>query len=273
MHKTVTKPAGWSLVRLCVGAASAFLAAVYAPTCWPDEPDSTDYGISYQTDIGEQRMIALSDGASIVLDTQSVVRVVMLADARKVYLDEGQAAIRVGSGSVLPLSVHVDRLMLQATKANFGVRRKPEQTIVSVIEGTVKVTPLAVGENVASRIRVRAGMRIAVATSGEISSRSSVAAVLMSAWQQQRLVFRRDTLIDIAAEFNRYNRTPKLRVEGELLQARRCGGVFNAKDPEVFVQYLATDPRIEFDRSEPGFITIRLRDADVGLAATLRARR
>lgn len=97
------------------------------------------------------------------------------------------------------------------------MRRKPEQTIVSVIEGEVKVTPLAVVANAASRIRVRAGTRIAVAASGEISSRSSVAAVLMSAWQQQpyrhanKLPFQVErTILAIKREFSSWG-APKIR--------------------------------------------------------------
>jgi transmembrane sensor len=60
----------------------------------------------------------------------------------------------------------------------------------------------------------------------------------VTAWRRRRLVFRKDTLAYIAAEFNRYNRTPKIRVEGETLRLRRFNGVFDADNPLPLLQFL-----------------------------------
>jgi hypothetical protein len=53
----------------------------------------------------------------------------------------------------------------------------------------------------------------------------------------------------IAVEFNRYNREPQIRIEGEALQARQFNGVFDADDPESLVRFLESSDGIAVDRS------------------------
>jgi transmembrane sensor len=90
--------------------------------------------------------------------------------------------------------------------------------------------------------------------------RASISSQEASAWQQRRLVFRKHTLAEIAAEFNRYNRSPQIRVEGDALRERRFSGVFDADDPETLLQYLKADSRFTFDRTGDELI-IRMRSS------------
>jgi ferric-dicitrate binding protein FerR (iron transport regulator) len=78
-------------------------------------------------------------------------------------------------------------------------------------------------------------------------------------WRERRLAFRHHTLVEIADEFNRYNKSPKLRVEGESLKLRTFSGVMDANDPQTLLDYLANDERIEFNRDDPSLIIIRFR--------------
>ena len=47
------------------------------------------------------------------------------------------------------------------------------------------------------------------------------------AWRERRLVFTKEALADIAEEFNRYNRAPQIRVEGDIARNTRYTGVFD----------------------------------------------
>lgn len=76
-----------------------------------------------------------------------------------------------------------------------------------------------------------AGETASIIASGNVTHPAAVDVADMMAWWQHRLVFRKQTLADIAFEFNRYNRKPQIRVEGEALQARQFNGVFDADDP------------------------------------------
>jgi hypothetical protein len=56
-------------------------------------------------------------------------------------------------------------------------------------------------------------------------------------------VFRNDSLADIAEEFNRYNRTLQMRVEGAEASDRRLSGVFDADAPESLLRFLGVEWR------------------------------
>ena len=69
---------------------------------------------------------------------------------------------------------------------------------------------------------------------------------------KRQLVFRNHTLQQIATEFNRYNKLPKISVEGEALQTKRYSGVFDADDPESFLDFLALDHQLARRLAEAG---------------------
>jgi transmembrane sensor len=77
----------------------------------------------------------------------------------------------------------------------------------------------------------------------------------VATWRQRRLVFREETLANIAAEFNRYNRSPHIAIEGEATANTRYGGTFDADDPESLAQFVETRGQLTV-RREPGRIVI-----------------
>ncbi len=232
---------------------------------WPNQ---------YGTIVGEQRAIELTDGSIIHLNTQSRVRVAFTQESRDVYLSEGQAIFKVKHDAMRPFRVHVGEAVIQAIGTQFDVRRLADRTNVAVIDGLVQIIarpvedsdPAALAHLPAST-RIPAGEEASIVIDGRITPHQTVDAVEVNAWQQRRLIFRKNTLAEIVAEFNRYNRKPQLRVEGAALQARRFSGVFDADDPESLLMYLKSDSELAFDR-EGRRLTIRQRSSsDDALAA------
>jgi transmembrane sensor len=76
----------------------------------------------------------------------------------------------------------------------------------------------------------------------------------ITAWRQRRLVFEWETLAAIAAEFNRYNRTPRIRVEGDAVGARRYTAVFDADHPQTLLKFLSRDPDLTFATEGDDFV-------------------
>ena len=216
----------------------------------------------YRTETGEQRMIPLADGSTIFLDVESTVRIPS-NEGRKVYLDKGQAAFEVVRNSAgRSLAVQVDQATIHATHSNFHVRRKGDLTVVSIIKGDVRVASSTAEANITPpkrRTGSLMGRQLIISPDGAISKPADVSIVLVTMWRERRLAFRHDTLVEIAEEFNRYNKSPKLRVEGEVLKQRTFSGVIDANDPQTLLDYLASDERIEFDRDNPDLIIIRFR--------------
>lgn len=218
----------------------------------------------YGTAVGEQRAIELDDGSVIHLNTQSSVRVSYSAQARDVYLNAGQAIFKVKHDATRPFRVHAGSAVVQAIGTQFDVYRLGDRTHVAVIEGVVQVTSDTAGglnaslTQLSEHTRIAAGKAVSIIADGEITAPAAVDVVEINAWQQRRLIFRKNTLAQIAAEFNRYNKAPQIRVEGETLQGKLFSGVFDADDPESLLMYLATDRHLEFDRHGDEFV-IRLR--------------
>jgi transmembrane sensor len=225
----------------------------------------------YRTETGELRTIPLPDGSTIILDVESELRVALLDEARNVYLDEGRAYFHVAYDPMRVFTVHVNRSTVQATGSQFDVRRKAGLTIVSVIEGGVHVVSTAGDANVtpASRGRRPMGKRVTIELDGVISPPVDSELLHITSWQKRRLAFQHNTLVEIADEFNRYNKSPKLRVEGDILRAKTLSGVLDADDPQSLLDYLAVDSRIEFDRADPDLIVIRMRSR-YGFAKAMR---
>ena len=73
-----------------------------------------------------------------------------------------------------------------------------------------------------------AGQRTVIDGYGKVEPVAAVDTSEINAWKQQRLKFLNTPLEEIAAEFNRYNRRPKLRVEGEAARSHRFAGNFLA---------------------------------------------
>jgi len=73
---------------------------------------------------------------------------------------------------------------------------------------------------------------------GKIAPRTRQAVAEALAWRQRRLVFHDARLEDVAAEFNRYNRT-KIRIEGDAAKEIRLSGVFDADRPQALMLYAA----------------------------------
>jgi transmembrane sensor len=60
----------------------------------------------------------------------------------------------------------------------------------------------------------------------------------MTAWQRGQLIFEDTSLIEAAAEFNRYG-SHKITIDGPDLGKLRVGGVFRIGDPTSFAQAMA----------------------------------
>jgi transmembrane sensor len=210
---------------------------------------------TYTTDVGEQRAIALKDGSTVVLDTQSRLRVQLSAHERSFYL-EGQALFSVAHDPSRPFRVRTAATMVEAIGTEFNVRTQ-RLTTVAVLDGVVRLYSQESGnasehgsDGVPSvaPARLSAGEAVSINGSGEITGRMKVDRATVTAWEQRRLVFSRVSLEDIVREFNRYNRKGRLRVEGNAASLR-FGGVFDATDPGPLLLLLAKNRSVVLQRS------------------------
>jgi transmembrane sensor len=225
-------------------AASALLAC--AGLIW----FQLQFAHRFTTGVGEQRTLRLSDGSTVVLNTDTAVRVSFTDAVREVRLLHGEALFNVTKNHARPFRVRSDEVVAQAVGTSFVVRRKPTETVVTVIEGEVAVVDYA-QVNVASptvlpelAVHVTAGTRADVTDNAKIRTASVANPAAVTAWRSGRLIFDGEPLVDVIAEFNRYNEI-QLVLENSQLSDEPISGVFDADQPLALARFLERSGAIE----------------------------
>jgi transmembrane sensor len=204
---------------------------------------------SYLTGHGEQRIVLLDDGSVLHINSDSRVRVDYTDTHREIVMEQGQALFRVARDEVRPFRVRAGGMEVVAVGTEFDVRRLRDEVLVTVVEGSVAVLKV-VSSKLASTdaaktpapLQLAAGQQARVANDLPHTVRRAVDVRAVDvrpavAWAEQKIMFERETLQNVAAEFNRYGAT-QLSIEDGQIARLRISGVFNAYDLDSFVLYL-----------------------------------
>jgi len=210
-----------SVVALGIVAAATWFAAFSAPT--------------YATAIGEQRSIQLQDGSTVELNSYSTLAVHFSRHERDVKLMKGQALFQVAKDARRPFVVASGDTTVRAVGTQFDVYMKDGGTIVTVVEGRVAAAPTP-----ATSILLSAGEQLTV-TSSSVHKTEHANVARATAWTDHQIVFEGASLIDVAEEFNRYNRK-RLVIDGSRLDMFHISGVFSSTDPESLIRFLRDRP-------------------------------
>lgn len=192
----------------------------------------------YITELGAQRTFRLTDGSVVQLNTQSEVEVHYTETTRNVYLNQGQALFQVSPDATRPFRVHAADTVIQAIGTQFDVRRYADRTTVAVVEGTVELLPRT---EALQPVKVTVGEKATVEEDGKIELTQRINTEAATAWRHQRVVFIDTPLREIANEFNRYNASPQMRIEGNTLENMAFSGSFNAFSPQSFLAYISQE--------------------------------
>lgn len=260
----------WS--GLAGGALAMAVAALAVPGLLGPLLGDGAEAVQYATSRGEQRTVALADGSTLQLGADSRVTVRLGAQRRELSLDAGDALFKVAHDTSRPFLVHAGRTTVRAVGTQFEVNRLPTGTSVMVLEGKVAVSaraqpllerlsdslkPVPAAAVTAKTYRtslrsaeapLQAGEQAQVARDGYALQMAPLDPVSARIIKEGRLVFRDSTLIDIAAQFNRYTQG-QIVIESDSLQGQRYSGVFDTNDRDSFMQFLALDPSIQVLRS------------------------
>lgn len=218
--------------RWAIGLAATLAFAVLLSTAalWPRPAQ-------YATDTGERRMVALSDGSRVELNTETRLRASMSSDGREAWLDKGEAYFEVAHDASRPFTVHMGDRTVQVLGTRFSVRRDGDNVRVVVAEGRVRLSGPKSGPASKPVILVRGDVATGAGASVLQSRTSGQRVEDQLAWRRGLLVFDQITLSDAATEFNRYNETQLVVGDPETANIR-IGGSFEATNVEAFVRLL-----------------------------------
>jgi len=225
-----------------IAAALVILVTVPGAMEWPGSPALEVSRVPADrvltTDVGQRREVTLAGGSKVVLNTQTAVVSRELADRLELDLSSGEVLVDAASSrpSKRLRLVVAGSATIEAADGMFSVRRTVEGgCIVRVFSGGgVTLLPDASFMSVS----LRAG-RLATLAPGKLvmNGFSLVSAPRLLAWTQGKLIFDGDSLADVVAEFNRYNRE-KIVIMDAYLARFRIGGSYSATNPIGFARAL-----------------------------------
>lgn len=189
-------------------------------------------GALFQTALGEQRTLTLSDGSRVTMDALTVMRVRYTASVRSIDLVAGRAFFEVAHDTNRPLRVHAGPRTVTAVGTAFSVRREPRETTVVLAEGKVAVSDHESPVTLAVMSPGQTMLMVDGMGAGR-PLRADVGRAM--AWRDGQMIFDNVALADAAAEMNRYS-TLQVVVADPSLRKLRISGTFNAGQSRAFVE-------------------------------------
>ena len=197
-------------------------------------------GGAFRTAVGERSSITLSDGSSVVLNTNSRVEVRYTPERRSVRLLAGQAWFQVTKNPERPFVVEAGDQRVTALGTAFDVRMDGRDSVqVTLAEGKVSVEPILsplarlISAPPVPKLLV-AGEALIVSDDASVEKRKADVTKVVS-WRQGQVVFDNDTLDTAIAEINRYSAT-RIELADPSLGQLRVSGVFKAGHSDSFVE-------------------------------------
>jgi transmembrane sensor len=220
-------------------AATLLVVAILAGGAWHFKSRQPT---SYATGFGERRVVALSDGSRISLDSDSRVDVRYTKTGRTVTVDYGRARFDVAHDVTRPFTVTAGAETVVAVGTSFNVEYLGSTVLVTLIQGHVLIKGSSSSGSLVARragtqkpnppISLVAGEQLVA----EIGTRPVVTNADLdaeTAWEAGHLVFRGEPLREAVERVNRYTDHPI--VVDPSVASVRISGVFNAGDIGSFV--------------------------------------
>jgi transmembrane sensor len=186
---------------------------------------------SYATGVGGRASFTLADGSRIEMNTDTVVRILMRSDRRKILLEKGEAYFDVVHDSAHPFTVIAGDGRITDLGTKFSVRREADHLEVALYEGRARVAEL--------------GAHAATLTPGDVVTASSTFFSVKHksgmdisknlSWRRGVLVFDDTPLAEAARELNRYNDT-KILITDPAVGRVGMGGTFATNNVAGFAR-------------------------------------
>lgn len=269
----------WTRVQDSWGRVAAVVGlAVVAGIAWQLSPYGFR-GATYETGIGEQRVIELADHSRIALDSNTKLRAILTADTRTIEMTRGQAQFSVTHDPTRPFKVMAGTHTIVAVGTVFTVEYADQIVHVAMMEGKVAIVTPDVSADTPTvnthELRVRhpaerqadgpsntielvAGEEMHFSHDGRAAVTHNADLEVATAWRQGKVIFHSEPLLDAVHRLNRYS-PEQLHIEGEGLGALRISGVFEAGDNRSFADAVQAYLPVTADYSRSDVITLRMK--------------
>lgn len=202
------------------------------------------------------RLVTLSDGTVVQLNTGGEVSERFTAATRHVTLTRGEAHFAVAKNPARPFVVQAGSLQVRAVGTAFNINLQSAAVDVIVTEGRVQLTT-GTPDAPALNAGERATLRRAADGPTLVVARIDAAAITQTlAWREPLMRLGGATLAELAAEFERATGR-RLVLADPALADLRFGGRFRADDIDGFTHLLASTLDLDVERTADGAIVLR----------------
>ncbi len=210
--------------------------------------------LSYQTLVGQQKSIKLSDGSQIKLNTATKLNVNYTDKIRHLKLEYGEAFFDITKEPKRPLKVDFGNGVVTVLGTKFNINHAGDEVVVAVIEGSVAVDWNKKKADSNQYLLEEKNQRLIdrqeksmLLKKGDIAyfsknkalpnkttpKESKIAGVV--SWEKGIVKFYQQPLIDVVAELNRYSRR-KILIEDIQVAQLPVNAVFNLDDVDIVLK-------------------------------------
>lgn len=237
----------WLRPQWVLGATAAAIGIVALGSSLWNRSEARDTDI-YASQLEEPaKEIILQDGSSVVLNTDSEVRVRFTPNHRQVNLLRGEALFKVTHNAARPFDVVAGRATVRAVGTAFSVRVLDRSRVdVLVTDGRVALNPPTGGtlDKGEAALLIGASVQRRQVESDDLDRNLS--------WIEGQLVFEGESLSEAVSQFNRYNAL-RMVIPDSALGARRVVGTYDAFKPESFLRIMGPAIGVRGHISDPFF--------------------
>lgn len=213
-HSWLWRAAAATLIAVVIGAGALM---------YPDRRADDVSVHEYSTSIGQIDTVVLADGTRAELGGATSIHVRYAHDIRHVQLSSGEALFNVAKDAERPFIVEMPNGSVRALGTEFNIHRGPDGATVTVLEGTVRVTPPE--WRAGASVDLVAGKQLSLHTDGTLGRVRAANGNDAGSWRSGRLVFAEQSLRSVVADLNRYSHQPVIVNDPELAEIRISGTV------------------------------------------------
>jgi transmembrane sensor len=196
-------------------------------------------GQTFETSLGGHKVVALSDGSHIELNTDTFVHVDLSSGQRMASLEKGEAYFEIAHDASRPFTVKVANHRITVLGTRFRVLDAPGKVEVALLDGRVWFDTEAKDKHPQSALLSPGQVLVATAQGMSVTSQSARSLESDLSWRNGLLVFRHISLLDAANEYNRYN-ARKIVIANASVGKLTISGILPTKDLNAFAHMART---------------------------------
>lgn len=185
----------------------------------------------YHTKTGEIKSFQLSDGSSVLLNTNSAISINFNDSVRKIVLHHGQVRFTVANESQRPFEVVSGNLVVRALGTVFDVYKSDDnETKVVVQEHAVSTRLQSTELTQVQTILVQQGQQLSYQSGKPLLPAKDINLKQAVGWQNHRLYINDQPLAELIAELERHQ-IGRIFLADEKLKQLRVTGIFSLENP------------------------------------------